>query len=222
MAVRILKERDVMGKRVAVTQYLPDNVPLSRERRERADALDVEIKNAVHDINEEFSVLEESIKKDELNKWCWLGQKLDLSLKTLKNIEQTDIDNCVIWPAYAQYMREELKRGYDAKRSGTRKDHYRKAWLLASLENLDWIKSWGGWDAFVDRGEQLSQNSKLMPLLNEKFKDMKLSTKQYQLLAKLLAERLPSIRGQSADIDSMEDVTLTELVDELYGQFRAG
>jgi hypothetical protein len=216
MAVKIAKEREVMGKRVIVTRYLPENVPLTRERRDKADLLDLEIKTVVTEINKEYESLKNAIKKDEVLKWRWLGTRLNSSIKKLKNLEQTDLDNHIIWPAFAQYMREELKRGYDAKRSGTRKDHYRKAWLLGTLPNLEWIMSWGGWDAIVDRGEQLSQNNKLMPLLNKKFKDKKLSTKQYQKLAKMLTEKLPSVRGQSVEIDSMDDKTLSRLVDDLY------
>ena len=172
MVVKIKKKIKVMGEETEITQYAPDGIPLTRDRREKADVLDAELRKKIDVINKEYDLLNDDIKKDELKKWRWLGLKIDEILKSVKNLDQTDVDNHVIWPALGQYFREELKRGFDARRSGTKKDHYRKCWLIATLPNLEWINSWSGWDAFIDRGEQLVMSNKILPAVKNKFSNI--------------------------------------------------
>ena len=221
MVVKVKKKIKVMGKETEVTQYLPEDVPLTRERREKADHLDAELKQAVGKINKEYNNLTEEIKKNKLNKWRWLGGKIDNLLKAVKNLDPTDLDNYVIWPAIGQYFRKELKRGFDAKRSGTKKDHYRKCWLLATLPDLDWINSWIGWDAFIDRGEQLVTSKKIMPALTKKFIGIvnKLKPKDYQKIAKMITELMPSGTNTPTDIDAMNDAEIEKIVGGVYENF---
>ena len=169
----------------------------------------------------EFDNLDKMTKSDEYSKWKWLGSKLDFILSNAKNLETTDVDSHVIWPAIGQYFREELKRGFDAKRSGEKKDHYRKCWLLATIKDTDWIDSWGGWDAYVDRGDQLVINNQLMPELKKKFGSIafKLKSKDHQRIAKMLTETMPSGTSHPSEINAMELKHIQKAVKDVYNKF---
>ena len=219
--IKVRKKLIIMGNEREVTKYLPENIPLTKNRRLQADKLNEELKKYVSEINQEYESLEEQIKKDDFKKWKWLGIKLEFIISNAKNLEKKDVDDHVIWPAIGQYLREELKRGFDAKRSGGKKDHYRKCWLLSTRKDVDWINSWGGWDAYVDRGEQLVINDKLMSLLKEKFKDVanNLKTKDHQKIAKIITEKLPSGTNTPSNINAMSDRDLSEIVNVVYKEF---
>ena len=209
-----------MEEDIEVTQYMPDNIPLTRERRERADLLDTELRKKAENINKEYEKLDDFVKKDELKKWWWLGTKIDKVLKSLKNLDQTDVDNHAIWPALGQYFRDELKRGFDARRSGTKKDHYRKCWLIATLPDTDWFNSWSGWDAFIDRGEQLVTSNKVIPKLKNVFPtNVRLKPRDYQRIAKMITERIPSGTNKPADIGTMSDDEVRRVIESVYKNF---
>lgn len=224
MVVKVKKKEIFMGEEVEFTHYLPDGISITRERREKAEALDRELKGMVSIINREYEKLEDSLKKDELKKWKWLGGKIEQILRTAKNLNRTDIDNQSIWPAIGQYLRSELHRGFDAKRSGTKKDHYRKCWLLATLPAIDWINSWSGWDAFVDRGEQLVISNKVIPMIGRQFSGIspKLKAKDYQIIAKMITAKIPSGTSAPTDIDAMNDREVEKIVSEVYREFKQG
>lgn len=210
-----------MGEDREITHYIPEDVPLTRERREKADRLDEELKKAVKEINKRYDDLKPGDKKNELNKWKWLGNEINHIFKETKNLDQIDIDNNSIWPALGQYFRKELKRGFDARRSGTKKDHYRKCWLLATIPDLEWINSWSGWDAFIDRGEQLVMSKKIMPILKERFSGIvsRIRPKDYQKIAKKITELIPSGTTESVNIDLMEEKEIRKIVDSVYKEF---
>ncbi|MEK7062904.1 MAG: hypothetical protein AAB946_02615 [Patescibacteria group bacterium] len=220
MVVKVKKKTKIMEENIEVTQYMPDNIPLTRERREKADLLDAELKKMAENINKEYEILDDFVKKDELKKWRWLGAKIDKVLKSLKNLDQTDVDNHAIWPALGQYFRDELKRGFDARRSGTKKDHYRKCWLIATLPDTDWFNSWSGWDAFIDRGEQLVTSNKIIPKLKDTFSaNAKLKPRDYQKIAKMITERIPSGTNKPADIGTMSDDEIGRVIKSVYESF---
>jgi hypothetical protein len=218
MTVRLKRKRQIMGQVVEMSQYEPGQ-GLTRVRREKADLLDVELKKYCSNINDKFDILSDDIKKNELKKWRWLGERLEEIIKGAKNLEMNDVDNHHIWPAIGQYLRGELKRGYETKRSGTKKDHYRKCWLLAKLPNLNWIQSWGGWDAFVDRGDQIVTSQKIMPAIGNALQNAKLKTRDYQKLAKNIVNQLPSGAGRIVDLDSMSDEKIKNIVEDVCGKF---
>ena len=139
---------------------------------EGLSAADVDkvLKAEVGRINKEYETLNKKIKVSEIEKWRWLGGKMDNILKSISLIEESDVTNNNIWPAIGQYFRQELRRGMDdRKRSGTKNDHYRKCWALHVIPGTEWIISWVGWDAFTDRGEQLVYSKKFIQLLGQKF-----------------------------------------------------
>lgn len=215
MTVKVKKTETILGKKTAVSVYLPIGFNLNAERRERADALYSRLSNMVDGVNESFEKLPDDIKKNDFKKWKWLGDQLVNMLQVLlgeKSLEQADIDNHAIWPGIGQFFRPELSRGMFTKRSGVKKDHYRKCWLLATVPSTNWIKTWTGWDAFVDRGEQLVASNRIMPLLEQILKDVKLKKSDYQDLAREIAGELPSV-GQSATISAMSDSDLKSIVE---------
>jgi hypothetical protein len=223
MVVKVKKRTKIMEEDIEVTQYIPENIPLTRERREKADLLDVELKKTAERINKEYETLESFMKNDELKKWWWLGTKIDKVLKSLKKIgqlDQTDVDNDVVWPALGQYLRDELRRGFNARRSGTKKDHYRKCWLIATLPDTDWFNSWSGWDAFIDRGEQLVTSNKIIPKLKNMFSsNIKLKPRDYQEIAKMITERIPSGTNKPTDIGTMSDDEVERAIESVYDNF---
>jgi hypothetical protein len=222
MAVKIRRKIEAMGGEFEATIYLPEDLLLTKERREKADKLDSVLKAEVGNINMEYESLDEQTKNSEIKKWRWLGEKLDFILRSVELIEQSDLDNHNIWPAIGQHLRKELSRGLDdKKRSGTKKDHYRKCWALYTTPGTDWITSWVGWDAFTDRGEQLVYSKRLMPLLGARFSSLagKLGADDFKEIAKLTVKYIPTQAKTPKDIDSMPETTLVEIAKSIYHDF---
>ena len=65
MTVKVKRKKQVMGKEVEVTVYLPEEVLLTRDRRKKADKLDKVLKNEVERINKEYETLNNKIKVSE-------------------------------------------------------------------------------------------------------------------------------------------------------------
>jgi len=215
MVVKVRRIELILGKESSVSAYLPESAHLNKEKREKADLLDVKIKDIADSINRDFDKLPKDIQNNEFKKWKWLGNRLADAIKELNKegkLEQTDIDTNAIWPGFGQYFRAELYRGVTTRRSGDKKDHYRKCWLLAITPHTDWIRIWAGWDAFVDRGEQLVGSNKVMPLLEKKLSGVKLGKEDYQNIAREIANELPS-GAKGATIQAMSDSDLDEIID---------
>lgn len=219
MTVKIKKKQEILGELVEVSQYEPSNEALTKEKREKANMLDDELKVLCERINKKYENLDSKVKTNKIEKWKWLGCELANILRNAKNIEITDIDNHYIWPAIGQHFRKELKRGYGKRRSGTSKDHFRKCWLLATLENTEWINSWSGWDAFVDRGEQIIKNTRIMKMLGNEFGEIKLNPRDYQMISKMIVSYLPSRSDQAVDINSMTDQKIQRIIKIVYKEF---
>lgn len=203
-----------MGQTVNAPQYVPETV-LTREIREKADLLDEKIKKNVDLINESFKKLKAG-RLDEIDKWRWLGEQVDNILNNVDGIEQKDIDNNIIWLAIGQYLSDDLRRSDDIKRSGTAKDHLRKCWLLFKTKNTNWINNWAGWDALVDRGEQLVSDERLLRTLDLVFIKHKkfLSSRDYQYIFKKVAENVPS-GGSRKDLDLIKPAELRKIVESV-------
>jgi hypothetical protein len=222
MTVKVRRKMEAVGVEFEATVYLPEDPPLTKERRANADKLDNILKAEANRINSEYDALEDKFKNNETEKWRWLGGKLAGILKSVELIEKTDVANHYIWPAIGQHLRKELSRGLDdKKRSGTKKDHYRKCWALHSIPSTDWITSWVGWDAFTDRGEQLVYSQRLMPLLGKKFSNLKgkLGPDDFKEIAKLTVKYIPTQAKTPKDIDSMPETTLIEIAQSIYRDF---
>ena len=214
MAVKVKSKQEIMGRKIDVSSYLPDGVTLTKEKREKAELLDQSIQKIVANINADYNNLRLKSKMNDFKKWQWLGKELAKAIEVLKAkglLDQTDIDNRAIWPGFGQYMDGDLSRGFETRRAGSGKDHYRKCWLLATTPHNSWINSWAGWDAFVDRGEQLVSSRRLMPILDERLKGVKINKTEYQNLARGIAEELPSGAG-AATISAMLDSDLTGII----------
>lgn len=227
MTVKVRRKVEALGTQFEATVYLPEDMLLTRPRREKADKLDNYLKAEVEKANSEFDRLDDKTKKVEIEKWRWLGKRINDILESLKSrdlVEQSDIDNHHIWPAIGQYLRRELSRGLDdKKRSGTKKDHYSKCWALHVMPGTGWITSWIGWDAFTDRGEQLVYSRRLMPILEERFRSLgeKLRPDDFKEIAKLTVKYIPTQAKTPADIDSMPDSKLAEVAADVYRDFVA-
>ena len=203
-----------------VRVFLPKDI-ISKSEREQAEKLDSVLQTAVEKINQEYETLDKSIKKNEIEKWRWLGGRID-EILSIPLISEQDKDNNHIWPAIGQYLRQELSRGLkDKKRSGTKKDHYRKCWALSNLPGTGWITSWIGWDAFTDRGEQLAYSGKLLPLLENRFTGItdKMTPDDFKRIAKLLVEYVPTKAQTPKDIDYLPEDKLVEIADAIYRDF---
>ena len=222
MTVKVKRKTEAMGTEFEATVYFPENVLLTRDRREKADKLDNVIKAKVEGINKEYDTLGSEFKKRDIEKWRWLGKKLNDILESTPLIEQVDIDNYYIWPAIGQYLRKELSRGLnDKKRSGTKNDHYRKCQALCTIPGTDWINSWVGWDAFTDRGDQIVYSKRLMPLLRVKFNslEVKLRPDDYKEIAKIIVSYLPTQVKKPTDIDSIPETKLVEIAESVHRDF---
>lgn len=227
MTVKVRRKVEALGTQFEATVYLPEDMLLTRPRREKADKLDNYLKAEVQKVNSEFDRLDDKTKKVEIEKWRWLGKRINDILESLKSrdlVEQPDIDNHHIWPAIGQYLRKELSRGLeDRKRSGTKNDHYRKCWALYALPGTGWVTSWVGWDAFTDRGDQLAYSKKLLPLLEERFTSLKgqLKPEDFKEIAKIAVSHIPTHAKAPKDIDSMPDSKLAEVAADVYREFVA-
>lgn len=222
MTVKVRRKMEAVGVEFEATVYLPEDASLTKERRANADKLDNILKAEANIINSEYDALDKKTRNTEIEKWRWLGGKLDNILNSVALIEQTDMDNYHIWPAIGQHLRNELSRGLDdKKRSGTKKDHYRKCWALYAVPGTDWITSWVGWDAFTDRGEQLVYSERLMPLLAERFSKLKgkLGADEFKEIAKLAVKYLPTQAKTPKDIDSMPETKLVGIAESIYQDY---
>jgi hypothetical protein len=222
MTVKVKRKEEMMGKVVEVTIYLPEDLILTRERRLKADKVDLALLNEAEKINKEYEKLDKSIRNNEINKWRWLGSKLDIIITTVNAIEETDIANHYLWPAIGQYLRDELKRGLDdRKRSGTKNDHYRKCWLLHTVPGTEWITSWVGWDAFTDRGAQLVHSNNFIQLLGKKFMKHRgaLTSDDFKDLIKLVVKYIPTQSKNPADMESMSEKKILDIIELIYADF---
>lgn len=221
MTVKLWNKKTIRGQELLLPEYKPKNLSLTKARRMAADELDKELIIQVGIINEDYDLLPVEFKKNEYKKWKWLGGELERLFKTLEFLDKDDIRNEAVWPAIGQYLRPELKRGLDTRRAGTRKDHYRKCWLLATLPYLDWIGSWSGWDAFVDRGDQLVLDNRLLKTLHQQFVGIhdQIKPKDYQRIAKYLAEEIPSGTKTPKELSHLTQEALNELVARVYHKF---
>lgn len=222
MTVKIKRKEMIMGKEVGVTVYLPEKIYLTRDRREKADKLDQIFQAEAEKINKEYERLDKKVKTSEIDKWRWLGEKLDNIFKNIPFIEEGDITNNYIWPAIGQYLRQELRRGLDdKKRSGTKNDHYRKCHALYTVPGTQWITSWVGWDAFTDRGAQLVYSNNFIDLLGKRFiaYKQKLISDDFKEIAKLTVKYIPTQDKNPVSIESMSEKKLASIIDSIYTDF---
>lgn len=220
MAVIVREYIDLGSGLEEVKTFLPKGI-LSKSEREQAERLDDILKTTVEDINQEYDTLDRKITNNEIDKWRWLGGRIDEVL-SIPFISEKDKEDHYIWPAIGQYLRPELSRGLkDRKRSGTKNDHYRKCWALATLPGTGWVTSWIGWDALTDRGEQLAYSGKVLPLLEERFADFrgKLKPDDFKEIAKLLVEYVPTKARTPKDIEYLPEDKLAEIADAVYDGF---
>ena len=221
MTVKVKRTKVVLGKEVEVTVYLPEEILLTRARREEADKADNILRIEVGKINKEYEKLDKKIKNSEIEKWRWLGEKLN-AIVSAPFIEENDVTNNYIWPAIGQYLRPELRRGLDdKKRSGTKNDHYKKCWELYCNPGSKWITSWVGWDAFSDRGTQLVNGNNFLQRLGVKFRkyEGKLNSDDFKEIAKLTVKYLPTQDKNPVHIDSMPEYKMDGIIDSIYSDF---
>lgn len=216
MTVIVYRRKTVFGKEHLLAEYLPSGTVPTPKIQQAAKDLDLAIKKSVENINREYKQNNET-EGSKIEKWRWLGLKLATLLEDLNNLETSDIDNNSIWPAISQYLDPDLTRGFDTKRSGTAKDHLRKAWLLATLPNTDWFNNWIGWDAFVDRGESLVSDPRILKHLKQIFPDKsgQLKKDDYQKIARLLVEFLSSRRGNAINFRLLTDKEIVGAIEKV-------
>ena len=212
MTVIVNKKTTVMGQTFLAPHFYPEGVPPTHSVREKAEELDKILKLKIEQINNEYRTSIRDKRLDDIDKWRWLGEKMDALLKQTREIDRTDIDSNIIWPAISQYLDAELRRNDDERRLGTAKDHLRKCLLLFEAKGTRWIKNWAGWDALVDRGEQLGTADRLLLALEDVFiKHLdKLDSRDYQFIFKSLAAKIPS-GGKKKELTLMNNRELKNI-----------
>jgi hypothetical protein len=221
MAVIIRDYIDFGSGPQEVKKFLTKRISLPKSEREQAERLDAILQDKVEVINQEYDALASKIQNSEIDKWRWLGKRIN-EILSIPLILEEDKENHYIWPAIGQYLRKELSRGLrDEKRSGTKNDHYRKCWALATLPGTGWITSWIGWDAFTDRGDQLAYSGKLLPLLENRFMGIshKLTPEDFKDIAKLIVKYIPTKAQTPKDIEYLPEHKLFEIADAIYDDF---
>jgi len=214
MVVILHKKVEVEGKMREIESFLPDDALLTNDVIEQARNVDAKIKSFCDTTNKEYDRLPKETQKNALMKWRWLGEQLDLFFKSEYLIQKADISRNIIWPAVGQYLRAELSGGIGTKRSGTPKDHYRKCYILATSQGTDWFNSWLAWDAFIDRADQLVEKKELLLALKKAFNGLILDVKDFQLIAKLTVEALPSATANPVVLASIsqDEIKKTSLI----------
>lgn len=222
MVVIIYRKKKIFGQERLMPVYLPLGTIPTPQRQEAAKTLDESIKKSVAGINNEYINKAKELGS-QMKKWRWLGSKVAALLNSLTGLDRADIENNSIWPAISQYLSSKLMRGFDAKRSGTVKDHLRKVWLLATLPDTDWFNSWTGWDAFIDRGEPLVGDPRVLAALKKAFpvKSVKLDKNDYQHIARWLVEVLSSRKGSAINFGLLTNLEIQEIVEQVKNKFLA-
>ncbi|MBA7528699.1 hypothetical protein ES705_20887 [subsurface metagenome] len=222
MVVIVRRKVNMGGFEYEAKKYLPEDVLLTKDKKDKAKELDNILENRVKNINKLYDKLPVSVKKISIDKWRWLGKEIDKIFKEVNIIEAKDKDEYTIWPAIGQFFRKELSAGMDdKKRSGTKNDHYRKCWALYTLKYTEWIKEWIGWDQLVERGEQLIHNEIILKLLSEKIGNVNPKIKgkeEYAALGKLLVEKLPSLKSKK-NISAFTEQELEEIINTVTEAF---
>ncbi len=224
MAVKVFQKITIDGKKLRTAGYLPKGVFVTAQVKQDAENLDKELQSSVIIINSEFQSFKKASLKTPEKKWLWLGKQINVLLTNLKKkklLNEKDINTDAIWPGIAQHLIPDLRRATDKKRVGTKKDHLRKCLLFATLPDTDWFKSWSSWDAFIDRGEHIIYGGKLFSLLKKEIPTSDLSSRDYQKIAKLLANKFPQ---KSKNIESMKNISdedLQNIVNTTYQEFKA-
>lgn len=221
MVVIIHKIVDIEGKKREIESFLPSESLLTKDVIEAAKKSNDAIKNFCDVVNSKYEFLPKEKQKNALMKWRWLGEQLDIFFNNEQLIQKSDINRNVIWPAIGQYLRNELSSGINTKRSGTSKDHYRKCYMLAKCSGTNWFNSWLAWDAFIDRADQLVENDFLLPALEEVFLGLNLNVKDFQFIAKLTAELLPSTTANPAVIVAMKQPEIKEIAYAVKKRFKS-
>ena len=188
MTIKVRQKMTFSGKPFEVDVYLPEEELLTNIKRQEADILDSKVKIEVENINLDYFKLKSKFRNSK-EKWYWLGEKLDTLIKKVL-FKQEDMDSNIIWHAIRQYLYKELIRE-DEKRSGTPQDHLNKCWLLYKTKNHEWIRTWAGWDALTERGDQLLNEKLLLELGKEFSGDLK--SKDYQFIFKQVVKYIPSL-----------------------------
>jgi len=222
MVVIVRKKVNMGSFEYKAKKYLPEDVLLTKGRKDKAKELDSILENKVKNINKLYDNLPVSVKNISINKWRWLGKEIDKIFKEVNIIEVKDRDEHNIWPAIGQFFRKELSAGMnDKKRSGTKNDHYRKCWALYKLKYTEWIKEWIGWDQLAERGEQLIYNEIILKFLSEKIGNVNPKIKgkeEYAILGKLLVEKLPSLKSKK-NISAFSEQELEEIINTVTKEF---
>lgn len=222
MVVIVRRKVNMGGFEYEAKKYLPEDVLLTKDKKDKAKELDNILENRVKNINKLYDKLPVSVKKISIDKWRWVGKEIDKIFKEVNIIEAKDKDEHTIWPAIGQFFRKELSAGMDdKKRSGTKNDHYRKCWALYTLKYTEWVKEWIGWDQLVERGEQLIHNEIILKLLSEKIGNVNPKIKgkeEYAALGKLLVEKLPSLKSKK-NISAFTEQELEEIIDTVTEAF---
>lgn len=222
MVVIVRRKVNMVGFEYEAKKYLPEDVLLTKDKKDKAKELDNILENRVKNINKLYDKLPVSVKKISIDKWRWLGKEIDKIFKEVNIIEAKDKDEHTIWPAIGQFFRKELSAGMDdKKRSGTKNDHYRKCWALYTLKYTEWVKEWIGWDQLVERGEQLIHNEIILKLLSEKIGNVNPKIKgkeEYAALGKLLVEKLPSLKSKK-NISAFTEQELEEIINTVTEAF---
>lgn len=215
MTVIVNKKTTVMGQTFFAPHFFPEGVPPTHNEREKSERLDKILKLKGEQINNQYRISVRDKLLDDIDKWRWLGGQINELLINTKEIDRIDIDNNYIWPAISQYLIPELKRDSDSKRFGTPKDHLRKCWLLSKTRGTKWIKNWAGWDALVDRGEQLHSEPLLLELEKVFMKHIdNIDSRDYQIIFRLVAEKIPSY-GRIKDITLIKKNGLRKIAEDI-------
>ena len=210
MAIIIHFQQDSNNLKIHSKTYLPKGFLLSRADMIQAQNLDEELQVGVERINQQYHQFKRQSKMDPTTKWLWLGQQMNTLLDNLKHKTETDIETNLIWLAINQYLDDDLRKdNQPANRHFTK-----RSWLFAKGPHK-WLPNWSSWLSLTDRGEQLMANPILLKELEKKLKDKKLTSTDYKVIAKLIAQEFPSHNAKSANLEFMDESAIKNKVNKI-------
>ena len=199
MAVIVQKKTMMEGNDVWLRIYRPSG-SLTKEEREKAEALDDFLHDWVPEMAKEISNEEDCIKNN-VRRWFSLGLRLR-ELSGMNDIVLlADVDSGVLWDAVWQYLPKCLRpKGSEdlddySERRGRRKDHLTLCYEIAEYkwEDVKWLERWDDWHQLAFR-PGLVRDPRIMIKLGKHISKLKRypSCEEYRTILMILRDAFPT------------------------------
>lgn len=213
MTVLLLEKAKIWGEETEIRVFRPSG-GLTREKRERAEALDTQLAKKVPIIATEVM----NLPKDTpaLEKWYQFGVALHELLDDNQLVAPTDLKSGLIWEAIKQHLPPEINlkgagevRERAAKHDGQR-GHFAECYAIAehAWGDVKWLKRWVDW-TYIYYRESMRKDVRILKFLRHEIACLP----EYPS-KECFAEIIKSLAAQTTgkDISVLDDASIAAIV----------